>query len=182
MHLVISTHFSLFWVVCHPSRTFPPKELEQEPHNRLSPSPHHQTIPSLISKLWPTTPVLVGYKWVVPEPCGCSTSMCVHGLPAVHAFAMTWGLFWFLLHVLLLIFDLLWRGWVIGLSFFISCFFPWLGLAWVWTFPSSIQPLPSLWVGWHFCHATPLFLPCYYLTCACWASFGPVVHFPSAQF
>ena len=30
MHLVISAHFSLFWVVCHPSRTFPLKELEWE--------------------------------------------------------------------------------------------------------------------------------------------------------
>ena len=31
MHLVILTHVYLFWVKCHPSRTFPPKELEREP-------------------------------------------------------------------------------------------------------------------------------------------------------
>ena len=98
-----------FWVVCHPSRTFPPKELEREPQNRLSPSPHRQTIPFLTSDSWPTTPVLAGYKWVVPESCACSTSMCVHGLPIVHAFTMTWGLVWSLLF-LLLILDLLWRG------------------------------------------------------------------------
>ena len=29
---------------------------------------------------------------MVPEPCVCSTSMCVHGLSIVHAFAITWGL------------------------------------------------------------------------------------------
>ena len=28
MHLVIPTHLSLFWVVCHPSKTFPLKEFE----------------------------------------------------------------------------------------------------------------------------------------------------------
>ena len=27
MHLVIPTHHSLFWVICHPSRTFPPKRV-----------------------------------------------------------------------------------------------------------------------------------------------------------
>ena len=35
MHLVILTHFSLFWVVCHLNMTFPPKEFKQEPQNRL---------------------------------------------------------------------------------------------------------------------------------------------------
>ena len=164
-------------MVCHPSRTFSPKNLEREPQNRLSPSPDHQTISSFTSDPWSTTLVLAGYKWVVPESCACSTSMCVHGLSAVHAFAMTWGLAWPLLHVLLLILDLLQRKWVTGLSSFISCFLPGLGLAWAWSFPSSIQPLSSSWVGWHFCHAAPLFLACYYLTCACWASFVLVLHF-----
>ena len=165
MHLVILAHLSIFWVICHSSRTFPPKELEREPQNRLSPSPHRQTIHFLTSDSWPTTPILAGYKGVVPESYACSTSMCVHGLPIVHAFTMTWGLVWSMLF-LLLILDLLWRGWVTGLSFFISCFLPRLGLAWAWAFPSSIQPLPFLWVGWHFCHTTSLFLSCYYLICA----------------
>ena len=75
MHLVIPAHFSLFWVVCHSSKTFPPKKLEREPQNRLPPSPHHQTIPSLTSDPWPITLVLAGYKWMVPEPYACSTSM-----------------------------------------------------------------------------------------------------------
>ena len=56
------------------------------------------------------------------------------------------------LHVLLLILDLLWCGWVSGLSFFMSYFFPRLGLAWSWAFPSLIQPLTSLRAVWHFCH------------------------------
>ena len=129
IHLVIPAHLSLFWVVCHPSRTFHPKELEREPQNRLPPFPHRQTIPSLTSDLWPTTHVLAGYKWVVLELCACSTFICVHGLSVVHAFAMTWGLVWFLLHVYLLILDLLWCGWITRFSFFISCFLPGLGLA-----------------------------------------------------
>ena len=91
MHLVIPTHPSLFWVICHPSRTFLLKELEQEPQNRLPRSPCRQTIPFLTSNPWPTAPVLARYKWVVPKPCACSTSMCVHGLSVVHAFAMAWG-------------------------------------------------------------------------------------------
>jgi len=30
MHLVVPTHLYFFWAVCHPSKTFPPKELERE--------------------------------------------------------------------------------------------------------------------------------------------------------
>ena len=37
----------LFWVVCHPSRTYLPKGLGQEPQNRSFPLSHHQTIPYL---------------------------------------------------------------------------------------------------------------------------------------
>ena len=31
MHLVVPTHPYFFWVACHPSRTFPPKEPEKTP-------------------------------------------------------------------------------------------------------------------------------------------------------
>ena len=88
MHLVIPTHFSLFWVLCLPSKTFPPKEFEWEPQNRLPNSPYRQTIHFFTSDPWPTTPVLAGYRFVVPKPCACSTSMCVQSLSAAHAFAM----------------------------------------------------------------------------------------------
>ena len=84
-----SNSSSFFWVVCHPSMTFLPKYLEWELQNRLSLSLHHQTIPSLTSDPWPTTLVLVGYEWVVLELSACSISMCVRGLFAIHAFAMT---------------------------------------------------------------------------------------------
>ena len=84
-----SSSSSFFWVVCHPNRTFPLKVLEQESQNSLSLSPHRQTIPSLTSDPWLTNPILAGYKWVVFEPCACSTSMCVLGLSVIHAFAMT---------------------------------------------------------------------------------------------
>ena len=36
MHLVVPTHHSIFWMVCHPSKTFPPKKFKREPQNRLS--------------------------------------------------------------------------------------------------------------------------------------------------
>ena len=64
-----STHPCFFWVACHPSRTFPPKEPEQEPHNRFFLSPHRQTMSSLISDPWPTTSyigwVQAGGAWVL---------------------------------------------------------------------------------------------------------------------
>ena len=95
--------------------------------------------------------------------------MWVQSLFAIHTFAMAWGFVWSLLPVLPFILNLLWHGWVIGSSFFVSCFLPGLGFAWAWAFSSSIMPLSSLWVSWHICHVDPLFLPCYHLTCACWA-------------
>ena len=45
MHLVIPTHPYFFWVVCHPSKTSPPKEPEQEPQNRFSPLPSARPCP-----------------------------------------------------------------------------------------------------------------------------------------
>ena len=39
MHLVVLTHPYFFWEICHPSKTFPPKEPEQESQNRFSPFP-----------------------------------------------------------------------------------------------------------------------------------------------
>ena len=109
MHLVISAHLYLFWVVCHPSWTFPPKELEREPQNRVPPSPHRQTTPSLTFDAWPTASVLAGYKLVVPKYCVCSTPMWVHCLFGVHAFAIACGFVWHCC-VFYCLFNLLWRG------------------------------------------------------------------------
>ena len=63
MHLVIPTHLSLFWMVCHPSRIFLPKNFEWEPQNRLSHSPHRQTKPSLTSNPWPPLLYWLGTSW-----------------------------------------------------------------------------------------------------------------------
>ena len=46
------------------------------------------------------------------------------------------------LHILLLVVGHLWHEWVFELSFFMSYFFPGLGLAWSWAFPSPILFLP----------------------------------------
>ena len=88
LHLVVPTYHSLFWVVCHSNRTFPPKEFKWKPQNRLPPSPHHQAIPSLTSDSWPTTPVLAGYRLVVSEPYACSPSLCAQSLSATYAFGI----------------------------------------------------------------------------------------------
>ena len=48
MHLVVPTQFCFFWMVCHPNRTLPLKEPEQEPQNRFFLSPYRQTMPSYL--------------------------------------------------------------------------------------------------------------------------------------
>ena len=131
MHLVILAHLSLFWMVCHSNMTFPPKELERESQNKLPPSLHCQTIPSLTSDPWPITPVLARYKWVVHKPCACSAPMCVSLRISVAYFLTLCGV------------D------ESGSSFFTSNFFSGLGLTWSWALSSSIWPLfsftASLW-------------------------------------
>ena len=129
MHLVILAHLSLFWMVCHSNMTFPPKELERESQNKLPPSLHYQTIPSLTSNPWPTTPVLAGYKWVVPEPYACSVPMCVSLRVSVAYFLTLCGV------------D------ESGSSFFTSNFFSGLGLTWSCALSFSIRPLFSFTVG-----------------------------------
>ena len=47
IYLVVSTHPSFFWVVCHPNKISPPKEYEQEPQNRLSILPSTRSYPLL---------------------------------------------------------------------------------------------------------------------------------------
>ena len=83
---------------------------------------------------------------MVSKPYACPTSMCVHGLSDVHAFAMTWGLAWPLLHILLLILDLLRCKWVTGLSSFISLLPPWAG-SYLCMGLSFFNPTLTLFVG-----------------------------------
>ena len=77
MYLVIPTHSYFFWVVCHPSRTFPPKELEQKPQNRLSPFPTAKPYPLLPLTHYPQLPVLAKYKLVMSGLYACSTSVYI---------------------------------------------------------------------------------------------------------
>ena len=73
-HLVVPTHPCFFWAVCHPSRTFPPKEPKQEPQNRFSPLPTAKPYP-LTFDPWPTTScigwVQAGDAWALRVLCFC---------------------------------------------------------------------------------------------------------------
>ena len=92
MYLVVLAHPYFFWVACHHSKTFPSKELEREPQNRLSPLPTAK--PYLFFPLIhdPPLPVLAGYRLVMSGPCTCSTPMYIQNLSAAHAFAVVWRL------------------------------------------------------------------------------------------
>ena len=171
---MIPAHLCLFWLVCHPSRTFPPKKLEREPQNRLPTSPHRQTTPSLTSDPWPTALVLARYKWVglslmrallLYKSISCLVFMCLplpvglFGPATCYSACLTLcGVDESLgFHSLYLVSFL---GWVL------------LGYG-----PSSlIQPLSpftfDLWVNWSSHHTITLFLPRYRLVCVCWASSG----------
>ena len=64
----------LFWVVCHPSKTYLPKGLGQEPQNRsfpLSPPPNHTSFTSYLWPMAPPRPILAGYRLMVHRPCAC---------------------------------------------------------------------------------------------------------------
>ena len=117
IHLVVPTHSYFFWVICHLSRTFFPKELEQEPQNRFSPIPTARPYP-LTSDSWPTTSCIswvqasdvwalrVFYFWVCPK-----LARCVCRDLEAH------------LHILLLILDFLWHELFSGSSFCMPYFF-----------------------------------------------------------
>ena len=105
MHLVVPTHHCFFWVIFHPSRTFPPKEPEQEPQNRfpLSPPLDHTLLP-LTHDL--TTSCIgwtqAGDVWAlhVLYFCVCPKSTCCSCI------CLGLGAF---LHILPPILDFLWR-------------------------------------------------------------------------
>ena len=64
----------LFWVVCHPSRTYLPKEAWAGAVNRffpLPPPPNHTPFTSYLWPMAPPCPILAGYRLVVPGPCAC---------------------------------------------------------------------------------------------------------------
>ena len=103
MHLVVPTHSSFFWVACHPSRTFPLKEFEREPQNRLSLLPTTRPYPLLPLTYNPSLLYWLGTGWwclsLVCSPLLCMSKACLllmhlqwtEGL-FVHFFAHPWPL------------------------------------------------------------------------------------------
>ena len=74
MYPTVPPQTCLFWVVCHPSRTYLPKGLGQEPQNRsfpLSPPPNHTPFASYFWPMAPPRPILARSRLVVPGPCAC---------------------------------------------------------------------------------------------------------------
>ena len=167
MHLVVPTYPYFFWAVCHPSRTFPPIEPEQESHNRFFPSPHRQTIHSY---LWPMTSprlVLAGYMLVMPGPCACFTSMYVQSLPIAHSCRDLETC----LHILPVILGFLWRGLFSDFIFSAPLLPLGLGFAGLWASLSLTYPfILSV--------ALPLFpviSPCYSCCDVIWSKpVGPI--------
>ena len=90
MHLMVPTHLYFFWAVCHPSRTFPPKEPKQKSQNRFSPLLTAKPCPLLPLTHDPSLLVLAGYMLMMSGPCTCSTSVYVQNMPAAYAFAVVW--------------------------------------------------------------------------------------------
>ena len=81
MHLVVPTHHSIFWVVCHPSRTFPPKKFKQEPQNRLSLLPIARPYPLLSPTHDPPLQYWLGTSWwclgLVRSLLPCMSKACL---------------------------------------------------------------------------------------------------------
>ena len=85
MHPVVPTYPCFFWVVCHYSRTFPPKEPEQESQNKflfLSPPPDYA--------LWPMTHHFL--YWLDIGWWCLGLAHASPSLPVAHAFAVFWRL------------------------------------------------------------------------------------------
>ena len=117
MHLVVQTHPYFFWVACHPSRTFPPKEPEKEHQNRffsLSPPLDHA-----LSYLWPMTHHFLywlGTSWWCLGLARASPSSLT-----AHAFTVIWRLVCTFCRALLASY---------GMSCFSICHSLWLASFW----------------------------------------------------
>ena len=82
MHPTVPPQTCLFWVVCHPSRTYLQKRLGQEPWNRsfpFSPPLNHTPFTSYLWPMAPPRPILAGYRLVAPRPCACFPFRYVQG-------------------------------------------------------------------------------------------------------
>ena len=136
MYLVVPTHPCFFWVTCHLSRTFPPKEPEQEPQNRFFFYPLPTVRPCPLTH-GPPLPILAGYRLVVLRSCACFTFFtrrsCICRVLEIG------------LYILLCTFGFLWRGLFFNLPFFMTCFFWGLSLVGSWAF---LSPAYSVFIPW----------------------------------
>ena len=103
MHLTIQTHFSIFWVVCHPSKTFPPKEFKWEPQNKLPFLPTARPYSLLSLTHGPPLLYRLGTSWwclsLMCAPLPCVSKACLQlmrlswpGSPSMHSAAHSWPL------------------------------------------------------------------------------------------
>ena len=103
MHLVVPTHSSLFWVVCHSSRTFSSKKFEREPQNRLPFLPTARPYPHLPLTHIPPLLYWLGIGWwclgLAHAPLLCMFKTCLlliclpwSGGSSVHSAAYSWPL------------------------------------------------------------------------------------------
>ena len=114
MHLVVPTHLSSFGWIVIPAGRFLQKSLSENPRTGFPFSP---PLDYTFSYLWPTTPVLVGYRSIVPGLCICSTSCVCQKL--VHCSCICHGLEAHLC-ILLLILDFLRHELSFDFPFFIG--------------------------------------------------------------
>ena len=133
MYLVVPIHHSLFWVVCHSSKTFSPKEFEREPQNRLFSLPTIRPYPLLPLTHDPPLLYWLGTGWWCLSLVRASLlRMSKAYLLLMHlpwtggSFARSGAHYWpFMVWIVFLIFHSL-----------LACSFQELGLAWLWVFPS----------------------------------------------
>ena len=135
MHLVIPAHPYFFWMTCHSSKTFPPKNLSKKtiigfffslPITRPCPLTHD-----------PPPLILARYRLVVPGSCVCFTFFTRHSC-ICRVLEIN-------LYVLPCTFGFLWRGLFSDLSFSMTCFFWGLGLVGSWAVLPSAYSAFILW-------------------------------------
>ena len=81
IHLLVSIHHSFFWMVCHLSRTSPPKKSEWEPQNRLSFLPIAKPYTFLHLTHDPSPLYWLGTGWqclgLMHSPLLCTSKACL---------------------------------------------------------------------------------------------------------
>ena len=92
MHLLVPTHLAFFWVICHPSKTSPPKESKQKPQNRFFLLPTARPYPLL--PLTHDLPFLywLGTGWQCLGLVRAPLPVYIKSLFAAHTFAIVWRL------------------------------------------------------------------------------------------